>query len=143
MKNGKKQIAQGLFVNQGWTAKAIAAQLGVTEKTIGRWKNDGNWDDLKEMQSITKSTLLQDAYRQLAAINKKIAEEYENVPSKELSDAKAVIRKEIEALSDNPLYLYVEVMEEMTDWVAKNHPKFLKDYSKLAYSFLEDTSKRK
>ncbi len=139
----KKNFAQGLFVKSDLNRKEIATQVGVTEKTLRKWIDDGGWQELKDVQSITRSQLLIDAYKQLAAINKKINDEHEGVPTKELSDAKGVIRKEIETLSDNPLYLYVEVFENFTDWMARNHPKHLKDLARLSYDFVQEVAKKK
>lgn len=143
MNSDKKLIANGLFVKQNWTAKDIAKHVGVTAKTVGNWIRDGNWKDQKEAQTITRSNLLIDSYKQLAAINKRVETDHDGVPNKELSDAKAIIRKEIEALSHNPLYIYVEVMEELVEWISKNQPASLKEFSKIMNSFIENVSKRR
>lgn len=138
MKNAeKKQLAKSLFIAGSMTRKDIAKQVIVAEKTLRGWIDDGGWEALKEIQSVTRSQLLLDAYAQLAAINKKIREEFENVPTKELSDAKGVIRKEIETLSSNPLHIYVEVFEQFFDHIAKRHPKDLQMVNSHAMELME------
>jgi len=119
----KKTLSYSLFVKSSFSRKEIAKQVGCTEKTLRKWINDGKWDSIRDSQNLTSSKLLQDSYAQLKAINNHIKEELNGLPNKEMSDAKAVIRKEIEALSNNPLHKYVEVFTEFTDWMTLNHAK--------------------
>lgn len=142
MKNDKKELAKSLFVKSGFTRKEIANTVGITEKTLRKWIEEYGWEDLKITESITRSHLLKEAYKQLKNINDYIDRELGGVPNKEMSDAKAVIRKEIEALSEQPLYIYVEVAEEFTSWLSMNHPKELKQVTSLIYEFIEELAKK-
>lgn len=47
VKTQERKLAQLLFIEQGKTAKEIAAQLGVNEHTVGDWVNKGNWKVLR------------------------------------------------------------------------------------------------
>jgi predicted transcriptional regulator len=144
MKNADKKIlAKNLFVKSSMNRKEIALQVGVTEKTLRNWVELDNWEELKDAQTITRAQLLQDAYNQLKAINKKIEEDFNGIPSKELSDAKGVIRKEIEHFSKQPIYQYIEVFEEFIDYLVKNHPKQTTEFAKLSGEFINEISKRK
>lgn len=44
-----RAMAERMFVEEGMTAKSIAAALDMTEQTVGRWRkgiqNDISWDD--------------------------------------------------------------------------------------------------
>jgi hypothetical protein len=139
----KKNLAKTLFVKSTMNRKQIAAQVSVTEKTLRSWIELDNWEDLKNSQTITRSQLLQDAYNQLRAINQKIETELNGVPTKELSDAKGVIRKEIEHFSHQPIYKYVEVFEEFIEHLAKNAPVELTKFAELSQNFIAQLSKRK
>lgn len=56
-KTKEQKIAFDYYTKQGLTARAIAEILGVTEKTIGRWIESGNWKDLRiAEQSGTQNT---------------------------------------------------------------------------------------
>lgn len=46
-KDDEKRIARIMYVEQGKTAKDIAALKLATEKTIGKWVDEGNWKDLR------------------------------------------------------------------------------------------------
>lgn len=69
----EKEYAQSLFVNENLTQKEIAERINVTEKTIGKWVKEGNWETLKVSMMTTKDTQLAVLYKQLEQINHEIA----------------------------------------------------------------------
>lgn len=123
--------------------KEIATQVGVTEKTLRNWIELDEWEDLKNSQTITRAQLLQDSYNQLRAINQKIEVDFKGVPTKELSDAKGVIRKEIEIFSHQPIYKYIEVFEEFIEFTSNISPADLTKFAELSQAFISHISKRK
>ncbi len=133
----KKLTAKSLYLKSDMSRKDIAKIAGITEKTLRKWINDENWDQLKAIESITRKQLLQDAYRQLKRINEYIDKELDGIPNKEMSDAKAVIRKEIESLSESPLHIYIEVSEELIYWLQSKHPGEVKKITGLLSEFIE------
>lgn len=141
----KKQLAYALYVKSSvkYTRKEIAKHVATTEKTLRGWIENGEWDTQREALQITRPQLLQEAYTQLKAINQEIAEKHRNIPTKELSDAKAVIRKEIEAFSTQPIHRYIEVFEEFIEWMSKNEPGQMAIFGPIAQRFISDVSKRK
>lgn len=141
----KKEKARALYINSSLNMKDIASQVGVTEKTLRKWRDEDGWENLKELKTITRSNLLQDAYSQLKQINNDIASQVGVTDSKTrkiLFDAKAVLGKEIDRLSDSPLHVYIGVFDEMINWVGSNHPKELKNITSMAYEFIEEVNKR-
>jgi transposase len=53
-KNDKlRQWAAHLYINEGYTQKAISDHLEVSENTIGKWKKDDKWEE--ERQAILAS----------------------------------------------------------------------------------------
>lgn len=138
----KKHRARALFVKSSLTQKEIASQVGITEKTMSKWTNEGNWQQERDSQSITKTQLLQESMQQLQRLNQHIDTELKGIITKELSDAKASLRKEIELFSEQPLYQYVEVCDEFLEWLGKNHPAQLQKFSELSMEFLDIVNKR-
>lgn len=57
---GKKEHAYFLFM-QRTPQKDIAARLGVTEKTIGNWKTEGNWEAKRAAKTISMDELVNKA----------------------------------------------------------------------------------
>lgn len=138
----KKEVARGLFVKSTFNRKEIALHVGVTEKTLRNWIDEGNWEEMKDSLQITRPQLLKDAYAQLNAINRKIETEMGNIPTKDLSDAKAVIRKEIEAFSTQPIHKYIEVFEESIDFLSKHDPSKIADFAEWSQEFINQLSKK-
>lgn len=137
----KKEKARAFFVRSSLNRKEIAETIGVTEKTLRNWIELDNWQAEKDSSSITRSQLLQESYAQLQAINDEIRDNHKGIPTKLLSDAKGVIRKEIETLSTHPIYKYVEVFEEFLLWTAKNNPKNLEAFTKDSSLFINQLGK--
>lgn len=138
----KKIIARSLFIKSDLLKKDLALRVGVSEKTLRKWIEEGDWENIKESETISRANLLQDAYRQLKAINSKIKEEFNGIPNKELSDAKGVIRKEIEALSDTPIHQYIEMSMEFTRWIQNNEPKKLLEVTNMLDGFINEIASK-
>ena len=132
----KKTLAQELFINGAHTRKSISEMVNVTEKTLRKWIEEGDWEKMKNLQGVTRSQLVQDSYAQLKAINEKIAS-IGGVPTKELYDAKSIIGKEIERLSDHSIAVYIECFSEFTQWLLRNHPKESRVFGSMMLEFLE------
>jgi predicted transcriptional regulator len=132
----KKRLARELYVLGNQTQKSIADTIGVTEKTLGKWIKENSWDALKDLQSITKKQLLTDSYAQLAAVNLAIKANG-NVPTKEQYDAKSILGKEIDRLSDSPLAVYTDVFSEFIDYLLRNEPKHVQIFAQLSMLFIE------
>lgn len=132
----QQRKARRLFIKSDLTKSQIAEDVGCTPKTLRGWIKKFEWDKAKEAETITRSQLLQDAYSQLKAINQKIEDEMNGVPNKELSDAKGVLRKEIEALSEMPLHKYVEVFMEFLDWATRNGIDNLMELAEVTDKFI-------
>lgn len=134
----KKDFAKGLYLRSDYSKKEIALKTPCTEKTLRKWIEEGGWKVLKEMETITRTKLLQDAYKQLSAVNKHILEELDGIPNKQLSDAKGVLIKEIEALSDTPLHLHIQVVKEIEEWLKDNNPKEFMKIKRVLFDFIQN-----
>ena len=136
----KKIIAQELFISGAHTRKSISEMVGITEKTLRSWIEAGDWENLKNLHGVTRSALLQDSYSQLKAVNEKISS-IGGVPTKELYDAKSIIGKEIERLSEHSMAVYIECFSEFTGWLLRHHPKESRLFGNMMLEFLEARQK--
>ena len=68
----KKYLAKVLFTREHLDQKEVALRVKVSEKTIGKWVNDGNWKDLRRRLLLTKENELANFYEQLENLNKLI-----------------------------------------------------------------------
>lgn len=71
-KQVEMDFAKILFVNENISQKEIAARLKVTEKTVGKWIKENNWESLKVSMLVTKDNQLTSLYKQLEMINHEI-----------------------------------------------------------------------
>jgi transcriptional regulator with XRE-family HTH domain len=61
----KRELAR-LYYMQGETQREIAEKTGVSEQTVGKWVNDGNWAIKRAAVNITRAELVN---KTLIAIN--------------------------------------------------------------------------
>lgn len=73
-KQEQREHARLLYVNERITLKEVAERVKVTEKTVGRWCREDNWDKLRKSLLTTREAQLTHWYNQLDAINMDIAE---------------------------------------------------------------------
>lgn len=71
-KQVEKDFAKLLFVNDNVSQKEIAIRLKVSEKTVGKWCKDGNWESLKKSMLVTKDNQLTALYNQLETLTNEI-----------------------------------------------------------------------
>lgn len=64
VKNSKRQLAEMLYVEAGMPQKEIASELSVSERTIGTWKDDDNWDLKKQINNLSPENLIKALYEQ-------------------------------------------------------------------------------
>lgn len=63
-----KAKAYELFIQTQWTQKDIAESVGVSEQTLGIWKNEGDWEGIKtdlEVGSTNIRRTLAEQYRKI------------------------------------------------------------------------------
>lgn len=57
-KPNEKQLAYVLYVDQCLTAKEIAKKLSVSEKSVGKWVDAGNWKTIRLAKQTSTDVLL-------------------------------------------------------------------------------------
>lgn len=137
-----KPLAYQLYIGSDLKRYQIAQQAHCTEKTLRNWINDGNWEEIRNSQAITKPELIQTCYRQLAAVQKEVNDNHNGVPTKALSDAQSSIRKMIETLSDQPVHRYIEVLNDFTVWLSKSYPDKLKEQAVILNEYTQHIAQK-
>ncbi|PIY13842.1 MAG: hypothetical protein COZ16_12270 [Flavobacteriaceae bacterium CG_4_10_14_3_um_filter_31_253] len=87
----KQDIAKILFINANLTGKELAEKFGVTENTISKWREKGNWDEAKTKQKSIAEQRFQivlNMYGQLAKLTSQ-----ENFDEDRVSKIASSIRK--------------------------------------------------
>ena len=73
----KKEWAKTLYLKENLTQQEIAERVGVARITVNRWVADGKWEEQKVGLTLTGEEQVANLYRQVAEINRKIAEKPE------------------------------------------------------------------
>ncbi len=129
MKKAEKLIAYDLYMRfPELPGNELAKRAGVSYKTFAGWRDSEGWEKVRAAKTITKHTLKEAAYKQLAEINTHVAEVLGGLLSKELADAKGVIIKELALYDDNPLPKIIEILEDFATWACQERIKF-SDYA--------------
>lgn len=93
----KKEWAKTLYLKENLTQQEIADRVGVSRVSVNRWIADGKWEEQKV--GLTREEQVANLYRQVAEINRKIAEKPEgerfasNAEADILGKLSAAIRK--------------------------------------------------
>ena len=61
-KDHEKNLARQLFIDTALSAKEIAAQVKITEKTFSKWREGGKWDELKSAKHVTLQEIIGKKY---------------------------------------------------------------------------------
>ncbi len=94
------EIARVFFMQDQFTQKEIAEKVGVTERTISNWIEDGQWHKLKRNLLLTREEQLHNLYRELEEINNEIKgrKPGERYADKNLANTRRYLLKDIESL---------------------------------------------
>jgi transposase len=131
-KTEEKEHAKLLYVNERISAKEVAERVKVTQKTIGNWVREGNWDQMRESLLTTRSHLIRQAYAQLHQLNTQIEATDEKVPTyKELQMITQITNNIKKMETETSLSECIEVGKKMITFIQQvdfNDAKKFKNY---------------
>lgn len=70
--NVKRSKAKSLFITNQYTQKEIAELVGVSEKTVSKWKEQDGWESFKMSLLTTRENELRRLYKMLQKKNDEI-----------------------------------------------------------------------
>lgn len=135
-----KELAKLLFVHETLSQKEVANRIGVSEQTISKWANTENWDQLKVSITIMKEEQLRNLYRQLAEINKTIAErDGQKFATPGEADSISKIAVAIEKMeTDVGISDIVSVAKKFLTWLRKTDLMRAQELTPLFDGFIKD-----
>jgi DNA-binding XRE family transcriptional regulator len=118
-KNKEKSLAKDLYLSTDLDLKIIADKVGVTAKTIGKWKEEENWDSLKTAKSVTRQEIIANKYNLLSEL---VQENRRKLKAKELTngdiDAEHKLSMSIKAIQDEEtLSGYIQAFTPFLNWL--------------------------
>ena len=126
----KKEIAERLFIEDGYNAKTISEDLQVTQKTVGNWRKAGDWDNRRNENLAAPHKIREILLQEL----KKVAN---GEASKVDADALAKINRVIGDVSGKiSVQVVHSVFKEFDNWMADNDPELAVAFLKWHKAFI-------
>jgi transposase len=136
----ERDHAKLLFIHEQLSQKEIAVRIKVSEVTISKWAKLYRWDNLRVSITITKEEQLKNLYRQLAEMNKAIAERADKkYATSAEADAISKLATAIDKMeSDVGIADIVSVAKKFLSWLRKFDLSKAQDITPLFDAFVKD-----
>lgn len=112
----KRELAEQLFINEGYNAKTISQMVDISEPTISKWRTKFNWEKRRTEILAAPHKIKELLLAEMEKISK---------GEKSLVDADALskIAKAIQSVDQKiSLQVIVSVFKEFDNWMADNDP---------------------
>ena len=142
--NEQRGKAKSLYLTGQYDQKEIAALLGYSEKTIGKWKAEDEWDSFKTSLLTTRENELRRLYKMLKSLNDSIDEFAEaKIPiNSKQADAVLKLTTAIKNLEiETSIAEKVEVGTDFINLVRKEDVELSKQITKWFDVYLKSTMK--
>ena len=96
-KQEQREHARLLYVNERITLKEVPERVNVTEKTIGKWCKEDNWDDLRKSLLSTRQAQITRWYKMLDTVTS-VIESRNNIPTSQEADMMSKVTGNIKSL---------------------------------------------
>jgi len=135
----QQQHARNLFFQSDMTQAQIAELVGVTQKTISIWANEGRWQKLKELAVTTPAVIIEEIYNELSEIN--LAIRARDVGNRFATPQEADTRRKLLASiryikEQQSASSHMEVLINFTEFLKYYQPTLVKDVVLAADSYL-------
>ncbi len=134
-------LAEMLFVERGMSPQAIAEELGRNIKTIYKWRDNGNWEETRELLQTgpteLRKILMQEATR-IAKGEQRL--DKDGNPLRPIdADSLSKIMKAYDYMSKKlSPEVFRDVFVEFDNWMAGIEPKTAYQFTKYHKLFLQD-----
>lgn len=126
----KKAIALELYLETDKNQKEIALIVGVTEKTITGWKVAGDWELLKQAQTITTKNIIANLLSKAHELS---------LQDRVDADKLVKLAKTIETLQNKKVTIshIINVFKDFTTWAYGQNPTLAKEINLLQKKYLD------
>lgn len=137
----KKDWARTLYLRENLTQAEIATRVGVSRVTINKWAQAGKWEEQKAGMTITREQQIANLYRQVAEINRVIADrpEGERFASSKEADVLGKLSASIRKMeTDAGIADIISVLTKFVNWLRPVDLEKAKEITRLADAFIKD-----
>lgn len=137
----KKDWAKMLYLKEHVTQAEAAERVGVSKQTLCKWVKTERWEELKTSVSLTREEQLSNLYRQVAEINKNIAnrKDGERFATSKEADTINKLAAAIEKMEkDTGISDIISVSKGFLDWLRKTDIEKAKELSNYFDAYIKD-----
>jgi transposase len=154
-KDGKREEAERLYVRRAMTCPQIAAELGVNDGTVYRWKAEAaaqgetaDWEGRRRAYNLSPGELTSIYSESLKAWVVQIRENPEMLSDPKIADAIAKHVSVLDKLNDRSNYpgAILDLIKTANQWLAENQPELkakMEPYWDSIYQELAKSSAKK
>jgi len=139
-----EDYAKMLFVYDKLTQKEISIKIGVSEVTISKWVNVGNWDDYRKAISVTRDERYRSTINQLTELDNLIASRNENhrFPDKDEANIRRKLVADLKALEvECGIVDVINVSIKLLEWLRQVDNEKAKELSEIFNAYIKSTLK--
>ena len=137
----KKEWAKTLYLRENLTQQEIADRVGCSRVTVSNWVRTGKWEEQKVGITLTRQEQVGNLYRQVAEINRSIADrpEGERFATSQEADilgklAAAISKMEQEiGIADT-----ISVLTSLIEWLRPLDLEKAKEITRFADAYIKD-----
>lgn len=126
----KKSIALELYLETDKSQKEIAIIVGVAEKTLGTWKQAGDWELLKQAQTVTVKNIITNLYNKAFELSQ---------ADKVDADKLVKIANTIDKLQNKKVTIshIINVFKDFTTYAFGENPTLAKEINLLQKKYID------
>lgn len=141
-KSKERDFAKLLYTQERLSIKEVAERVGVSEKTVSKWRTLDGWDNIRKSLLVTKDQQITHLYNQLEWLNDDISGREAKIASVKEADVISKITSAIKKLEvDASLGEIFEVGRLFIDFVREIDLNKAKDITTLFDQFIQSRMK--
>lgn len=137
----KKEWAKTLYLRENLTQQEIAERVGVSRVSVSNWVRAGKWEEQKVGLTLTRQEQVSNLYRQVAEINRAIADrpEGERFPTSKEADILGKLSAAIRNMEQEVgIADKITVLTDLIGWVRKVDLEKAKEITAIADTYIKD-----
>lgn len=137
----KKEWAKTLYLRENLTQQEIAERVGVSRVSVSNWVRAGKWEEQKVGLTLTRQEQVSNLYRQVAEINRTIADrpEGERFPTSKEADILGKLSAAIRNMEQEVgIADKITVLTDLIGWVRKVDLEKAKEITAIADAYIKD-----
>ena len=136
----KKEWAKTLYLRENLTQQEIAERVGVSRVSVSNWVRAGKWEERKAGLTLTRQEQVSNLYRQVAEINRAIADrpEGQRFPNSKEADVLGKLSAAIRNMEQEAgIADIIGVLTAFIEWLRPLDLDKAKEMTRLADAYIK------